>query len=804
MLQPIRTLRRTLMGITLCCASAWADYGDYRSHRVEGQTLIVDTTLGQLSVSVVHPTAMYLHFAEPGRRQLPGYALSGDSVPSAVVVSETDQSLMFTTAALSLSLSKETMTAAFFLEGEPLVTEAAGYYAFETVRGFRFALQDGEKILGGGERVLGMDRRGERMPLYNRAHYGYNGASSQMYYSLPAVMSDRNYALVFDNSARGALDIGHTRKDILGFEASAGRTAYLISAGTSMPSLVESLTAAVGRQPLPPRWAFGNFASRFGYHSEAETRAVVERFRQQSIPLDAVVLDLYWFGPDIIGHMGRLDWDRNAFPDPERMLRDFAQDGIKTVLISEPFILTSSTRWDEAQEAGILARSIDGGARLFDFYFGNTGLVDVFADPARRWLWNIYRDLHDQGVAGIWGDLGEPEVHPADTLHTISDSDQQATADEVHNVYGHEWARLVYENHRRDYPTERPFIMMRSGFIGTQRYGIIPWTGDVERSWSGLQTQTELSLQMGLFGLGYIHSDLGGFAGGDSFDRELYTRWLQMGTYQPVFRPHAQEHIAPEPIFHDRRTRKLAKAAIDQRYRLLPYLQTLAFENTITGLPFVRPLMFDDPALFDHTASYLFGNAFHVTPITEPGVRATEITLPSGVWFDFADDTRLEGGVHRVAAPLQRIPVMVRAGAFVPMTPLVQTTQDYSSESLILHYYDDRSVTLAGGQLFEDDGESPTSIEDGTYDLLRFAAARDDRQLVLELARLGRGYAGMPVARNITLVVHNQEEPPAQILLDGVPLVEPADSDYDSRRKQLRIRLTQADATRTVVIRYAP
>lgn len=335
MLQPIRTLRRTLMGITLCCASALADYGDYRSHRVEGQTLIVDTTLGQLSVSVVHPTAMYLHFAEPGRRQLPGYALSGDSVPSAVVVSETDQSLMFTTAALSLSLSKEAMTAAFFLEGEPLVTEAAGYYAFETVRGFRFALQDGEKILGGGERVLGMDRRGERMPLYNRAHYGYNGASSQMYYSLPAVMSDRNYALVFDNSARGALDIGHTRKDVLGFEASAGRTAYLISAGTSMPSLVESLTAAVGRQPLPPRWAFGNFASRFGYHSEAETRAVVERFRQQSIPLDAVVLDLYWFGPDIKGHMGRLDWDRNAFPDPERMLRDFAQDGIKTVLMSE-------------------------------------------------------------------------------------------------------------------------------------------------------------------------------------------------------------------------------------------------------------------------------------------------------------------------------------------------------------------------------------------------------------------------------------------------------------------------------------
>ena len=137
---------------------------------------------------------------------------------------------------------------------------------------------------------------------------------------------------------------------------------------------------------------------------------------------------------------------------------------------------------------------------------------------------------------------------------------QHATgsADEVHNIYGHDWARLIFEGYQKEYPNERPFILMRAGYSGSQRFGMVPWSGDVNRTWGGLQSQPEIALQMGMQGLGYMHSDLGGFAGAN-VDDELYTRWLQYGVFQPIFRPHAQEEVPSEPVFRSEKTKQLAK-----------------------------------------------------------------------------------------------------------------------------------------------------------------------------------------------------------------------------------------------------
>ncbi|MEL7311782.1 MAG: TIM-barrel domain-containing protein [Pseudomonadota bacterium] len=798
-------LRYLGLCLLLAAQTAHAEFGQYQSHTLDDQSIEIATDRGTIRLTLVHALAVYAHFLEPGVEQLPSFALSGEQAPTAVVVSETDDTLTFGSDRLVAVLQKRDSTLSYFLDDRSLVTEELGYFAYPTQRGFRFSLADGEAVFGGGERVLGMNRRGHSMPLYNRAHYGYTTESNQMYYSLPAVMSSRRYAIVFDNSATGRLDIGHDESDVLLFEAKAGRTAYLVAANDDFPGLVESVTGAIGRQPLPPRWAFGNFASRFGYHTEAETRDVVARFRDSEIPLDAIVLDLYWFGKDIFDHMGNLAWDREAFPDPVQMIDDFLDDGVQTVLISEPFVLTTSKRWGEAVAAGAIAKNFAGAPRLFDFYFGNTGLIDVFNDDAREWLWGIYRELAQQGVAGIWGDLGEPEVHPDNTLHYLSDSQQSATADEIHNAFGHEWARMVYERYRRDFPDRRPFIMMRSGFAGTQRYGIIPWTGDVDRSWGGLQSQVELSLQMGLFGLGYIHSDLGGFAGGATFDRELYLRWLQMGVFQPVFRPHAQEHIAPEPVFHDARTLKLAREAIEQRYALLPYLSTLAWENATRGFPFVRPVFFLPEAgdeWLEHTESFLFGDAFLVRPIVQPDENIVATRMPPGVWFDWHRGTRIEQPTYQRRYSLNEIPVFVKAGSFVPQAEVAQSTSRYDPSRLRVHYYDDETVTTASGQLYEDDGKSPTSLADGAFSLFEFHAERHDSGLTIRISRSGKGYEGMPDERSIALVIENHQYEPAEVAINGVP-VSPASEQhvvFDDDQQLLTVSFQPTDDVTTVEI----
>lgn len=684
---------------------------------------------------------------------------------------QSESTLTFSTDHLSVVVNKRPLRISFYKDKQLLIAEEKGLMLDEQKRGFRFLLSDKEKLLGGGQRILGMDRRGHKMPLYNRAHYGYASQSNQMYYGLPAVMSDRKYALVFDNSAKGTLDIGHAEPDILSFDAVGGRTAYLVVAGDKYPQLINHFTAVTGRQPLPPRWALGNFASRFGYRTESEARNTVEAFRKEDIPLDALVLDLFWFGPEIRGFMGNLDWDKEAFPNPEKMIQNFNETGVKTVLITEPFVLTASSNWQETDKQTVLAKNAKGNSKVFDFFFGETGLIDVFRPEAQMWFADVYANLYEQGVRGWWGDLGESEVHPSDAIHLVDG--QNVMADEIHNAYGHKWAELVYEAVRKGNNT-RPMLLKRSGFVGSQRYGVMPWTGDVSRSWGGLASQIELTLQMSVFGLAYTHSDLGGYAGGETFDREMYIRWLQYGVFQPAYRPHAQEKIPSEPVFHDQLTKDIVREYVKLRYKLLPYNYSLSFVNSLSGMPLMRPMMFEDEAKsawVDIKDQFLWGDAFLVNPVTEPEISEVNVILPEGYWFDFwSDEVHRGSQTIKVKTKLDHLPVYVRAGIFVPMSPVYTSTEFYSTEKLTLHYYHHGSIVNAKGVMYDDDGKTTNTIEQHKYQTLSFTSSHLNGIHQFSLKQQGE-YPGMPTLREITLVVHNWTKSLNKVSVGKQPLL---------------------------------
>jgi oligosaccharide 4-alpha-D-glucosyltransferase len=476
--------------------------------------------------------------------------------------------------------------------------------------------------------------------------------------------------------------------------------------------------------------------------------AVVRLYRQDSIPLDAVVLDLYWFGPEIQGSLGNLDWLRDSFPEPEKMMANLDSQGIKTVLITEPFILDSSLTYPDAAARGLLGTNAQGAPFLYDFYFGHTALLDIFKPEAQQWFWDIYRKHSASGVAGWWGDLGEPEVHPDDMRHI------NGRADHVHNLYGHVWAKTLFEGYQRDFPDKRPLILMRAGFAGSQRYGMIPWTGDVKRSWGGLQPQVELGLSMGMQGLGYIHSDLGGFAD-DYRDSELYVRWLQYGVFQPVFRTHAQEIVPPEPVFWDEQTKAHARRAIQLRYRLLPYTYTLAFENHTKGWPLMRPLSYadDQPAHYTNADTYLWGGDFLVAPVTHKGAATQRVDFPSGsLWLDFYTGKAFEGGQQRsVPVVDSHIPVFVRAGAFIPMAEPLPHTAAYNPATTAVHFYHHDSVRQSTGIWYEDDGATPDAYQKGQYSLHTFQSTFEQGTLTIR-----RSTEGQPWPHPIALYIHGQ------------------------------------------------
>ncbi|HZG26162.1 MAG TPA: TIM-barrel domain-containing protein, partial [Chitinophagaceae bacterium] len=425
---------------------------------------------------------------------------------------------------------------------------SAEYFSEFGYRGFRFQLQHDEKIFGGGERALPMNRRGYGFSLYNSPAFGYGEGADQLNFSVPFIISSKGYGIFFDNPSSGYLDIGKKNPNVLEAGFSSGELTYYIINGKNVEEILKHYTELVGRQPVPARWVFGNLMSRFGYRSEEQLTTTVRKMKAENFPVDAVILDLFWFGDSVRNTMGNLDWVNNErWPNPERMIGELKQDGINTVLITEPYVLMGTKNYAESKPYHAVD-STNKPYTLTNFYFGFGGLLDLFRQDAQDWFWTKYKAQIDKGIAGWWGDLGEPETHPADLYHHLEDLgyDRLFSANEVHNVYGHYWNKMLFDKYKQHYPETRLFNLNRSGFAGSQRYCVFPWSGDVGRNWSGLRAQLPIMLGMSISGIPYIHGDAGGFAYGEK-DGELYTRWLQFAAFTPVFRPHgtALEELDP-------------------------------------------------------------------------------------------------------------------------------------------------------------------------------------------------------------------------------------------------------------------
>jgi alpha-glucosidase len=696
--------------------------------------------------------------------QKKSHAVVLDKAFSEVTFLENENEITYSATDLSVKIRKAPLHISYWYKGKEVTSEKNGYQktdAFETIQ---LNLTPDEVLYGGGARALGMNRRGHRLELYNKAHYGYEDRSELMNYTMPVVVSSNKYLIHFDNAPIGFLDLDSKGDNTLTYETISGRKTYQVVVGDSWLDLTKNYTKLTGRQPMPPRWALGNFSSRFGYHSQQEVEETAQKFRDENIPLDAIIIDIFWFGKTIKGTMGNLAFDRDSFPNPKQMIKGLKDNNVKTVLVTEPFVLTTSSRWDEAVKEDVLAKDAIGNPFTYDFYFGNTGLIDIYNPKGKKWFWNIYKDLADLGVSGIWGDLGEPEVHPKGLLHATG------TADEVHNIYGHHWAALIQEGYTENFPNTRPFILMRAGSSGSQRFGMIPWSGDVNRTWGGLQSQPEIALQMGMQGLAYMHSDLGGFSG-DNLDDELYARWLQYGVFQPIYRPHAQEEVPAEPVFRRDTAKALAKQAIELRYKLLPYNYNLVFENNQSGAPLMRPLFFeeeDNAKLQTVASTYLWGNDFLITPIVNANQKEAEICFPKNSnWFNFYTDEKVKGGQRlSVKTEENSIPTYVRGGAFIPTAKSMQSTAEYNGNVLDVHYYFDNTIAESERSMYNDDGATKNAFEKGKYEIITFESETTEKSLELDFkAKIGANYATS--TKSIDVVIHNFPKHPKRIKYDS-------------------------------------
>lgn len=643
---------------------------------------------------------------------------------------------------------------------------------------------------GAGERGHKLNLSGDTLVMYNRQNYGYTGDDpriNQMNITMPLLVSPAGYAILMDDFGEASMTAGNEIEYSTITEAPVSY--YFVNSPEGFDALPAELATLTGHQSLPPLWSLGYITSKYGYKTQQEVNSVIKTLKKDGYPVDGIVLDLYWYGKE--EDMGRLAWDPEQWPEPEKMLADLKKQGVNLVAISQPYVLRNGRgvdNFNELSARGMLGKDSIGDTKEITIWVGDGGMLDVSNPDTREWLRERYRSLTDGGISGWWGDLGEPEVHPDGMYHANGLTNRQ-----YHNYYGNDWSAIIYDLFREEYPETRLMTLMRGGTTGLQRNSVFPWSTDVSRSWSGLQPQIKIMLNSGLSGLGYMSHDVGGFAIDKEhpYDPELYVRWLQLGVFSPVLRTHSQENAEPY-LYPDQQ--EIILPLIKERYRWLPYNYSLAYENASAGMPLVRPVgMYSShPERYsDVEDEYLWGRDVLIAPVMTAGTTSRPVRLPDGIWLNYHNPgERFEGDTTIIAdAPLEVLPMYVRGGAIIPKALYnMKNTGDYRIDNYTLEYYPTPGCGVTSFTIYEDDLASARSMERGEYALVTVTADNAPEAITLTTTAEGN-FPGIAGKRRLTFQVHNIDAPAAVTGSSGTTPVK-LKTSYDPSSRTFTVSAT--------------
>lgn len=519
---------------------------------------------------------------------------------------------------------------------------------------------------------------------------------------------------------------------------------YIVIAGPSADEVMAGYRDLIGQTPMLPRWAYGYIHCRERFHSSDEIIDTLHEFRRRKLPVDVMVQDWqYW---------GKYGWnamrfDERFYPDPAGLVRRLHDNKARLML----------SVWAKIGRETELGK--EAAAR--NAYIPDTEWIDFF-DPKATAFYCANQDqrLGRLGIDAWWQDATEPEND--DLVGRVTAAGR---GEHVRLIFPLKVARAVYEGRRRAAPDRRVMILTRSAFPGQQRYAATTWSGDIGSGWDTLARQIPAGLNMAAAGYPYWTVDAGGFfrPGTGQFEdpayRERFLRWFQYATFLPLQRVHGYQTNTEFWHYGDQ-VETIARRYLELRYRLLPYIYSLAGETTRKGVPPMRPLVFDfpdDARALDERHAYLFGRALHVAPVLAEGATSWPVYLPAsaGGWYDIWTGEHRDGGrEHQVPASIDRVPLHARAGSILPLGPVLQSTAEATGERIDIHVFPGRDGSLT---LYEDDGLT-NRYEQGAGSRIHFTW--DDKSGELHIGAREGTYDGMPARRTFVLHRARTGQPP--------------------------------------------
>jgi alpha-D-xyloside xylohydrolase len=543
-----------------------------------------------------------------------------------------------------------------------------------TNAGTAFTLRSDEHVLGMGEKFIEFDKRGQRVESW--ITQPNSSEAEPAYKNVPFYLSTRGYGLLADTTRRVTFDVGASSSVSTRIGVEDDSFQYVFFYGPSFKSILDNYTALTGRPGRVPKWSLGVWMSRLGYQSREELEAVTERLRAEEMPCDVVHLDPPWLADS---RLCDLEWDREAFPDPEGMIEDLHDRGFRISLWEYPYLLTRTHSIEEAFEEGYLVDDASGAPYLLGrlSWGGDRGGIVDFSNPdAAAWWKEKHRPLVEMGVDAFKTDFGE--YLPEDAVLHNGKSGRA-----MRNRQAHLYTKTVYEAIEEADPDREPLLWARPGWAGGQQYPV-HWGGDPNTTFEAMAASLRGGLSLMLSGYAFWSADIGGFHGEPS--TELYIRWAQFGL---LGNSHARFHgtTPREPWHFGEEAADIVRRYAEERYRLLPYLYSYAERAHETGLPVMRPLVLEfqsDRAVYDIADQVMLGENVLVAPVlTEDG--QVEVYLPDGEWVDYWNGDRYRGGrTLRLVVDLDKMPVFVRCGSIIPTQEPTLHVADGPPESVDL------------------------------------------------------------------------------------------------------------------------
>ena len=580
--------------------------------------------------------------------------------------------------------------------------------------GATFASPGDEHYYGLGQNQEGfLDLRGHSLEC---AH-DYTAAAGPSV-CVPFVVTNKGYALLWDNPSKTRVDFGFNRQTRWTSQVGQ-RVSFFVISGDTYDDLYRGYRLLTGSVPMLPKYAYGYIQSKQRYTSQQEVLDVARGYRERHLPADVMVVDWFYFSK-----MGQMDFNPECWPDPAAMNDELHKLGFHSMISVWPRFEPGTRYYDKLLQHGWFEHLADGTPTNGLPYDRAGSDIDTTNPEAAHWFWDrIHENILSKGFDSIWADETEPDLPPNGSYLAIG------PGTEYFNVYPYFHTKALYDGFRRDFPERRALILSRDAYLGAQHNGAIFWSSDIAPNWDTFKRQIPTGLNFVASGMPYWSTDIGGWqslpgshtpertplidpsdargnVGHDDDYPELYVRWFEYATFQPTMRAHGSRK-ANEVWSYGKQAEPILEKYLRLRYQLLPYIYSLGYSANQTGAPFMRGLFMDfgsDPKTATIRDEYMFGPALLIAPVTEQGMNSRKVYLPAGTdWYNFWTNERVRGGqLITVQAPIDTLPIFVRAGAILPLgAPVESAAEKQAIAEIRVYRGSDGDFTL-----YNDDGST--------------------------------------------------------------------------------------------------